>query len=811
MNKPHVKLNTNKQKEPTAKLVFNYGFGDDPREGLKEPDRRPMARNFRGYLRQFIRSYDERVAHRNSLLNIPEHIEYIQILFQSQFVISEFYNQWLNEFGLLGIHFSKFNNEVLFAISDRDKLNVFIKHIRSFISKELEQQADATYSGIIRFIKTFKLLTTQDIIRYNQAERLMNFQLIDDFALGNRLFNTIFQSLQKYLKLNGIAYHFDEDSRNLELQNIDEAHIVEIAQNFDIVLNITSSLATVIRPTAFNLPERSYGFEISNADEEDLPIIGIIDTGISDETPLTPILIDDDDYNLTGSSVFADNANHGTATAALAALGKRAYAMGYRGKIKADANLLSIKIMDSSSGPLSYRSVLDLLRKVKRDYPTIKIFVLTICYDIHKGTNEDFSSYAYELDKFAHESNCLVSICTANNNNAVGENNTYDLSYFLKEHTNICIPAESMNNITVGAAANSLRSGNFVGISTSREFPTLYSRKGHTDLHLLFDKRKVNKLYFKPDVLDCGGDYEYDPSGRYIGAGEKASMEVLSAINTEGFYPQVGTSFSAPLVANIAAQIQKMYPEIKAQSIKALIINGASLGLIRFPEAITPLHSKIAGYGLSSEQRSVYSNENQITFLLEDEIKPDEFRIFPINFPSYLITDNLGKKNGILKVTATLCFSFEPVLNHQLAYCPIHMAFNFFKNQTSKEIMDTDGAIKSLLKNNLRWSQNGRYVGKPIPYSNAQKVTFLVNRQDLINEKQVFKLAINCRINPQLLKGTEKPYEKAHPFSIVITIEENLKPEKLTDKLYSEMLACNENVNIASADLDAEGNAEAEA
>lgn len=810
--KPHVKLNTKEQKEQPIKLKFNYGFGEDEEPEDDDPKNYyPMAQAFRGYLARFNNDYQIRIAQRNPQLQVPAHIEYIQILFQSQFVISEFYSQWFNEFGLLGIHFSKFNTEVLFSIANNDRFQSFIDNINSFIKKETGEDAEVTYSAKIIYIKEFKLLTTADVTQYRQVGALMNFRLVDDFPLGKAIFQGIFTSLKKYLHENAIQFTFVEESKNIEVLNATDAQIIEIIQNFDIVLNVTSSLATVISPSELNLPQRSYGFEISNAAEE-LPIIGILDTGISNQTPLASLLLNDEGYNLTTNSALVDSVNHGTAVAALAALGKKVYsAGGYRGQIIADAKLLSIKVMDATSSFLSQKSVLDLLNKAKRNYPSIKIFVLTICYENHKRKNEDYSSYAYELDKFAHENDCIISICTANNDDAAIRNTTYDLNYFLTEATNLCTPAESMNNITVGAAAYSLRIGNFEGISTSKEFPTLYSRKSHIDLLAVFSKNKFNKFHFKPDVIECGGDYEYARSNSFIGAGTRASMEVLSANPAESFYNHIGTSFSAPLVANIAAQIQKIYPVIKAQSIKALIVNGASLNLIRFQTPFASLLNKTAGHGLVDELKSTFSNDNEITFLLEEEIEPEQVKIFPVNFPKYLVEEDLGKQNGILRVTATLCFSFLPVINHQLAYCPLHLAFCFFKNQTGDEIQATEEDVKSLLKGNLRWSQSGRHVTKPIPYTNTQKINFVVNVEDLINENGTFKLAVHCRVNPQLLAGSEKPYIKAHPFSLVITVEEKLKEGNLTGKLYQEMILCNSIENITVINLEAEGTADAEA
>lgn len=813
--KPHVRLNTTTQQEPPITLKFYYGGpdGQEPEEEEAPKNYVPMANAFRSYLGRFINDLRNRVSSRDPGLEVPAHIEYLQVMFHSQFIVSAFYSQWFNEFGLQGVHFSKFNTEVIFFIAERRKFAGFLNQVENFIRKELDEDPAATYSGKILFVKEFKLLTSPDMLQYGEAGALMNFRIVDDFPMNKQVFSGIFEALVKYFRDNNIEFNYSESAKNLEVLGSTEQQIREIVDNFDIVLQVTSSLATVIGPSALNLPERSYGFEISNAGE-DLPLIGIVDSGISNATPLAVILENDQAFNLTGTSVFEDSVNHGTAVGALAALGKKAYAYGYRGSIPADARLLSIKIVDSASVFLSQRAVLAQLVAAKAKYPGIKIFVLTVCYQGHKSTNEDYSSYAFELDKFAHDNDCLLCICTANNDAASADNNRYDVGYFSHEVTNLCTPAESMNNITVGAAAHSLRPGAFAGIATGPEFPALYSRKGHIDMQSLslLSGSKINKRYFKPDVIECGGDYEHSPGGHVIGQGNIASMEVLSSNRAESFYNQIGTSFAAPLVANIAAQLQRLYPSIRTQSLKALIVNSATMNLIRFPAVHKGLQNRTAGHGIADEAKAVFSNDDGITFLLEEEIEPEEVKIFPLNFPAYLTREKLGKKRGIVKVTATLCFSFLPVAGQQLAYCPVHIGFSFFKNHTGEEIMAKNRDAASKLKTNLSWSQNARDKQRPAPYTNTQKLSFPVNVQDLLNEQDTFKLAASCRINPQLLSGTEKPYERPHLFSIVITVEETLKDGSQTGKLYDEMVAVNEVENIAGAGLEGldEGIAEGE-
>lgn len=806
--KPHIRLNSKNQSEQVVKMDFNYGFGDQEEKEKEEPDYVPMAEAFRRSLARLNTDLTTRRQERSETLQIPAHIDYIQIRFQDQFNITKFFQSWYNDFGLLGVNFFHFNREVLFAVVDQNKFVIFVQGIENFILKESGENNQVEYTGKVKFIRDFKLLTTPDILNYQDRVQLMNFKLIE-FPAGSEDAFTIYNRLQQYLAENEYDYRLIEDAGVLEVFGASQESIEEIAKNFDIVLSVTSSLSTVVRPSELNTVERDYGFEISNSDEN-LPIIGILDTGISNTTPLAPILINDDRFNLTGSSPFVDNANdgfgHGTSVAALAALGRKPYSVNYTGTISADAKLLSMKILDADSGHLSVLDILEMLDRAKAEYPEVKLFVLTTCYLAFKTTNEDFSAYAYELDKFAHKNDCLIFICTANNNNAAGFR-SYDLNYYSNEEANLCSPAESMNNITVGAAGGCFRNP-FVGASLSEEFPALYSRKSHVDLEAYKKPNKGftknNSHLFKPDLIEFGGDYE-ERNG-FIGKDNDALMDLLSANPAFGFYRDAGTSFSTPLVANIAAQIQRNYPTLKTQSIKALILNAASLEAIPYDNAVVKLRNKTAGHGLANPDQSISSTDNTITFVIEDEISPDEMKVIPLNFPTYLTGDNLGKKRGVLQLTATLCFSFEPVPNNHLGYCPIQMAFAIFRNHAGNDILRSEnedkGGIKSKLKKS--WSQNNRWKSTPIPASNTQKIEFPISVKDLEDEGSTFKLAVHSLISTQLLAPDK--YKTTHPFSMAITIEERLPEAKQTGKLYAEMLAVNEVENIISV----EGEAEAE-
>ena len=805
-NKKHLRLLSEKQLEKIIPMKFKYGFGKDEEDEDEEPKNYyRIAQTLNIDRTRFDREIQIKRERKDATLQIPYNIDHVLLTFQGQFVISEFFTKYYNDFGLEAIDFYDFGKKGLFAIIDQEKFQVFLNEVNKFIEKEFQHIPDVEYENYVLYIASFKLLQINEILKFrlDQYQGMVYLSLIE-LPLNETIKNEILERLYAFLDEKGISYKFDELNERIELDNPSPELLRVIIENFDIIESVTNSVFITVRPSEFNTVTREQAFTITNL-EEDLPIIGVIDTGISAITALGTILIDDRTFTLNGDP-FVDVANrnrlgHGTSVAGLAALGKLNHGSSFNGQVRADAKLLSIKISENGNGHISEIDLIEMLYDVKDKYPQIKIFTLTTCYNKFKNVNEDFSDYTFALDKFSYDTDSLIFICTANNDDCINDNSAYDLTYFNSNNTNLCTPADSMNNITIGSAGDNLGSGAFMGVSSGREFPALYTRKGHVDLSLVFSRNKTNKNYFKPDIIESGGDVGFYNSTT-LDWTDDAAMELISARPEMGLIKEAGTSFATPLAANLAAKIQKQYPELHPQTIKALIINSASLNKIPFDKSIKKLHNRVAGNGFIDNFKSVFSNENSVTLILEDSITDDDLKVYPINFPKYLIIDDLGKQNGIVKVTATLCFSFLPIKNNQLSYNPIHMAFSIFKNHSAEDIIKTNEEVDSKLKSTLSWSQNGRYKSKPIPYSNSQKVFLNVNVNDLVNEENTFKLAIHCMVTEQIVGGIPGDYPKEFPFSLVINIEENTKVK--TDKLYDEIQLINEVEVIGELEVDAD-------
>jgi hypothetical protein len=802
----HLRLLGNRQLKEVVPVKFNYGGGKkEEDEEPVVPNYFPMAQRLEMNYSQFIVDRSERQANRDTSIHVPANIEFIRISFLDQFILDKFFTQWVNEFGLEAVSVSNFGKEVLFAVIDKVKFKHFTESVLQFTRRWLLHDERASFSYKINFIDNFKLLTTSDILLFDiqQIGEVVVLNTLDFQLLSLKLQQALLNAMEVFLTENNVNFTIDGENNRIELIGATAAVVKQLADNFDIVESITCSLSSVVRPSDFNVTKREYGFRILNANE-DLPLIGILDTGISMQTPLADITLQDTSFTLAGNPL-TDTAGgrhlhgHGTGVAALAALGRENHLNEFNGEVRADAKLLSLKLSDTGSGYLSETKTIEMLYAAKAKYPELSIFVLTTCYNDPKAVNEAFSSYTYLLDKFAYETDSLIFICTANNNDAVNENSTYDLHYFENPHTNLSTPSDSLNNVTIGGAAENLRTGAFLGCSPGREYPTLFTRKGHVDLSLVLSGKKSNNQYFKPDVIDCSGDIvDY---GLYLDYRDDVEMQILSANPAFGFFNKCGTSFSAPLSANIAAKIKKKYPDLSMQTIKALIVNGASMNNIKTSIRLKKLIHRIAGNGYVDAERSLFSSEGSPTLILEDKIENDKMKIYPVHFPQYLIEEALGKNNGILKCSATLCFSFKPIQHNQLSYNPIHMAFGFFRDHTGDQINAKKKDCDSHIKSTLNWSQSGRHKSKPIPYSNCQKMDFLIDLKNLTEESCTLKLAVQSRLTAQLLQSDLIHYPTEYPFSLVINIKENFKLQ--TGRLYEELVLINELEVIADASAEA--------
>lgn len=797
---------------PLPRAVFNLEEEEDTLDYTR------MRENFRTYRRQLIEQREQR--HSDRSIEIPQHIDYIEIHFFGPYDYEKFSNHYRTVFGLIPVSFRKFNTIGLFAVLNETRFAEFLEQLQRFIDTE-DHTGELPYNVNIRYIKEFFLLTNERIVDFTTLYDNALLNLVESEELLIDLILPIEGRLQAYLGEQNLTFSYNPTNRTIQIWNITVDSINSILSNFDIIHSVNSSLSGVVRPSAFATPIRAFGFTVTPPDD-DAPSIGILDTGVSELTPLAPIIVNTNtEYDLVGSGSRVDNYDgfrgHGTAVAGFAALGDKLIP-DHTGNKVADAWIVSIKIFQDGRPRVADTRILETIRSVQRDRGT-KIFVLTISDQNHKSTDSSVSAFAYNLDLLAHELDILIFISGGNVHDsyffspATGAA-THDYpNDFAHEFTNIKSPAESMNNFAVGACAANFEAGITSGIAIDGTFPAIYSSKFHYNFHDgILSRTQGNKYLKKPDVIYNGGDWDN------TGNPSVAGLKHISARTGEYFLKNTGTSFSAPLLANIAAKIILKYPELRMQTVKALIINSAKIpALANFFDALPrPVTNHIIGYGIPNQIECLYSDDNSVSMILEDEIRPDRIKSYDLNIPAYLLTKE--NTSTVLDIKMTLCFSFEPILNNQMAYCPIHIGFGLFKNlpltatrsvpnEDGEEVFESIGLTRNTadnirIKSGQSWSED--YYFKMKLLSNTQKLELVYNKDDIRSNENKFKLAVNC-LRHKILSPVQKDhYNTSHRFSLAINIKERPHQNTVVGNLYNELIAINTLESVADLEAEAE-------
>lgn len=287
----------------------------------------------------------------------------------------------------------------------------------------------------------------------------------------------------------------------------------------------------------------------------------------------------------------------------------------------------------------------------------------------------------------------------------------------------------------------------------------------------------------------------------------EAGMEILRSpmsINEKFYGRTCGTSLSTPLVTSYAAEILNNYPELKTQTVKALLINTAAYpksSALPLFNGKKELLKSLIGFGKPSKHQLLTTDNNSIVFVIEDYIEWGQILTIPIKIPGYL--KEAGHK---LKFDVSLCYSFMPVRDNHLNYLPLHISFNLVLDLDIAKI--GKGKMSEYgIKSGFSWSEDHFGIENRL-LSNAQVKTYTLQPTDLSNIGDSIALAIRC-ISKSEIPGNFLADLKAarHPFSIIVTITE-LTEINAKNQLYAEMVICNEIRNIAEVTGEAEINLE---
>ncbi|GAB4284076.1 MAG: S8 family peptidase [Oscillatoriaceae cyanobacterium] len=248
-------------------------------------------------------------------------------------------------------------------------------------------------------------------------------------------------------------------------------------------------------------------------------------------------------------------------------------------------------------------------------------------------------------------------------------------NYLLSESARIIEPATAAIALTVGSLSMGTGSLQYPEdarrhpIAKMRGYPSPFTRTGLS----------VDGM-IKPELVDFGGDYILD--GRRVIDNEWGAAVITLNKNYQGaslFKAYIGTSFAAPRVANLAAQLFTKFPKATPNLIRALIADSAIVP-VAMPDEIAGDYEKqlkIYGYGQPNFQLAAYSQENRVLLLADnEEISVGNFLIYEIPPlpPNFLTTK--GRK------TLAITLAFDPPTRHTRgdSYLGVTMEFHLYRN-----------------------------------------------------------------------------------------------------------------------------------
>lgn len=859
MSKSHLFL----RNEFGVCLEFNRTRGRNDEQETSEG--RKNYRQQREKLHNCYLSFEQALGNRHALRAQDLEVEHFDMLSIDFLKIADrtLTDKYCEVYGLSQLNYSNMNQTVLFAIADEARFNsVFIPQVNSFTAEENDE---STEHKLLTLMANFSYWDSNSMNPYGIPNSDVHNVLLELVENSPRIAvkqQTIVKAMEDFLDKKQIAYKTIE-SGLYQIDFIKKDDLAVLLDNFDVIQRIQSLYRTRVRPNAFGNPEQVSDATLNLL--EGAPTIGVIDTGVQRLDVLNPIL-EEDGIDLVDNEEhpyeidLTSDSSHGTTVATLAAFGNNFYRNIDADLVDADAKIFSIKVQSGETGLVNIAEIRDAIIKAHNEYG-IRIFNLSMSVR-GKSHNQDISTYAYLLDELAFTYDLLIFISVGNLSAedieyiqiiASDPNTTDRVKRFLKypnhfynpfitldetgchdgQSMNLCEPSESMNNMSVGAIAESYneRHGNH-GLSLGKEFPAYYSRKYHVDYNSLingtrFKNNQRNKNLFKPDIVMPGGD-QLDVESQMLvlvpredGAGLKMGQNS-------------GTSYATPLAANIAAKILRKYPNLNMQSVKALMINSAEPiktyyldetinNLKTLENSLYPnvdrnektflskkysaerLSKYISGHGVPDISKCVDSDDNRCTFVVEDMIAFDSHKVVNLNIPNYLL--RYSKRGTLLILTATLCYKFNPKRADVLSYCPIHIAFNFGNSMNHDEPQRnaeeyarrraSDDEARMAIKSSVGSWSDDFYPASSKMFSNVQKMSLNISRDEIEKVHNQISIIFRCTGRDNLV-GTN------HLFSFVLTIEQKHSAELNGNSLYDSLEQVNRVEAITQAALEAE-------
>lgn len=376
---------------------------------------------------------------------------------------------------------------------------------------------------------------------------------------------------------------------------------------------------------------KDFNLEIE-APDDNSPEIGIIDSGIMENNKfLYNAIIPENSksYLKTDLSVADKVQGGGHSTKVASALLFSKGISDITSSYKLPCFVRNLRVLNDQN-ILEHKFPAELMQTIVEENSDIKVFNLSINSQ-SPFRKKHMSTWAAAIDKLIHENNILF-INSAGN---ISKKEIRDYIITDKEYPHylslpnckLANPGQSSFSIVVGSVNHlSLENDAWSSIGNENEISP-YSRIGTGIWE-----------HIKPDVVEYGGGMQISKNGINTVSNKDTSIELVRSTYHGGnafSNESVGTSFAAPKVSYIVAELLKLYKYENINLIRALLVQGARLPNDFF-ENPTKQSIQHFGYGIPSLKRITENTEHRITFYNTNTISAERGQIYTLKIPKEL-------------------------------------------------------------------------------------------------------------------------------------------------------------------------------
>lgn len=427
------------------------------------------------------------------------------------------------------------------------------------------------------------------------------------------------------------------------------------------------------------------------------PVIGIIDSGIRAGHPLLePAVAEATALHDEFSGQGEDEAGHGTHVAGITLYGDVEGA-AKAGTFEPPFWLASVRVLDGTAQvPQSasfLRVISDAVEHLAETWET-KVINISIGDSDSPYSGGKSTPLAAALDSLARRFDLVIVVSAGNL--TLGDLQPHEQTaseyprYLSADAGQVLDPAQAALALTVGAVAEAdgiapRSTGTTVDVTAVAPAggPAPFTRHGPGAQRAL-----------KPELAADGGNLALDRSIHSIRQDVGSSV-----ITTSARYPQrlfeadIGTSLSSAHVANLAGRLVAEYPDLSANAIRALVLQGADSRPVEavlsesYPaNEVEARTLELVGYGVPSWDRVGFSQDSRVVMYAQDNLRPDDFHVYRLP-----MTASYVNESGPHELTVALAFD-PPVRHRRFDYLAFRMEFQVVRGVDLAHVYEMAGA-----------------------------------------------------------------------------------------------------------------------